>query len=49
MLSVSSSVFAKIAAINVIGTSEYSTIGNGAVISMSFAPDPPTNLARDEA
>lgn len=48
MLSVSSSVFAKVAAVNVIGTSDYSSIGNGAIISMSYAPDPPTGLARDE-
>jgi hypothetical protein len=48
MLSVSSSVFAKVAAVNSIGTSEYSSIGNGAIISMSFAPDAPITLARDE-
>ena len=46
-LSVGSSVFAKIAAINVVGSSTYSTIGNGAIISMSYKPDPPRNLARD--
>jgi hypothetical protein len=48
MLSLGSSVTAKIAAVNVIGTSEYSPIGNGAVILMSYAPDAPLNLARNE-
>lgn len=48
MLSVGSSVYAKVAAINVIGPSDYSSLGNGAVISMSYKPDPPMNLQRDE-
>ena len=47
MLSLDSSVIAKIAAINVIGLGDYSEIGNGAVISMSYAPDAPLNLARN--
>jgi hypothetical protein len=47
MLSLQSSVIAKIAAINVINTGLYSDMGNGAVIEMSYAPDPPMNLERN--
>jgi hypothetical protein len=47
MLSLDSSVIAKVGAINIIGLSDYSDDGNGAVISMSYAPDAPTNLARN--
>jgi hypothetical protein len=41
-----SSVFAKIIAGNVVGSSEASPIGNGAVILT--VPDAPTNLANVE-
>lgn len=37
------SIYAQVAAINVIGTSEFSDAGNGAVILTN--PAPPTNLA----
>lgn len=43
-----SSVWAKVSAINVIGMGDYSPTGNGAVISMSYVPDAPVSLARDE-
>ena len=39
-----SSVYARSAAINIIGSSLFSTAGNGAVIAMSYAPDAPVNL-----
>jgi len=42
-----SSVYAKVAAVNVVGVGAYSQGGNGAVIQISFAPDAPINLARD--
>ena len=48
MISIGSSVQVKVAALNVVGTSPYSQVGNGAVITMSFVPDAPINLARDE-
>jgi len=41
------SVFAKVAAINSLGYSQYSDAGNGAVIITS--PDPPTNLSENFA
>jgi hypothetical protein len=42
-------VYAKVSAINQVGESEYSTPGNGAVITMSYTPDAPVNLAKDFA
>jgi hypothetical protein len=44
-----SSVKARVAAVNVIGTSLLSTAGNGAVILMSYIPDAPTNLTTNFA
>lgn len=41
-----SSVYAKVKAINVVGSSEYSTVGNGAVIIE--VPDAPINLSNNE-
>jgi hypothetical protein len=46
-LSLGSSVYAKVAAINIVGSSEYSLPGNGAVITMSYPPDAPVNLLRN--
>lgn len=43
------SVFAHVKAMNVMGESEYSTAGNGAVLKLSVVPDAPTNVARDDA
>jgi hypothetical protein len=43
------SVYAKVAATNVVGNSLYSSVGNGAIITMSYPPDAPDNLLRDEA
>jgi hypothetical protein len=48
MLTISSSVLVKVAAINIVGASPFSEVGNGAVITMSFEPDAPINLARDQ-
>jgi hypothetical protein len=42
------SVYAKVAATNIVGDSLYSTVGNGAVIAMSYPPDAPRNIIRDE-
>lgn len=42
------SVYAKVAATNVVGDSIYSEVGNGAEIAISFMPDAPVNLTRDE-
>lgn len=42
------SVFAKITAVNAMGTSSISTQGNGATLKLSVTPDAPVNLARDE-
>jgi hypothetical protein len=47
MLSIDDSVYAKVAAINIIGSSAYSGPGNGAVITMSYPPDAPTTLERN--
>lgn len=44
----STSVYAKVLATNVVGDSQYSIVGNGAYITMSYPPDAPTNLLRDE-
>lgn len=46
-LSNGASIFAKIVAINAIGSSEESTAGNGATLSISTVPDAPIGLARD--
>lgn len=40
-LKVNQSVYAKVLATNAIGSSAYSNAGNGAVITMSYAPDSP--------
>lgn len=42
------SVYAKVAVSNIVGQSEFSEAGNGAFISMSYPPDAPQNLLRDE-
>lgn len=44
----STSVYAKVAATNIVGNSQYSSVGNGAYITMSYPPDAPANLLRDE-
>ncbi len=49
MLNLQSSVFARVAAINIVGTSSFSSAGNGAVITVSYPPDAPINLARGQA
>jgi hypothetical protein len=43
------SIFVKILAINEIGSSPYSLLGNGGIALLSVAPDAPISLARDEA
>ena len=43
------SVYAKVAVSNIVGTSEFSDVGNGAYITMSYVPDPPRNFLRNEA
>jgi hypothetical protein len=48
MLSLGASVYAKVAAINQIGNSLESLPGNGATITLSFVPDAPINLKRNE-
>jgi hypothetical protein len=48
-LPVGTSVFAKIVAINAMGSSLTSSEGNGAVLVLSVVPDAPINLARDNA
>lgn len=42
------SVYAKVAATNIVGDSLFSQVGNGAVIAMSYPPDAPRNLRRNE-
>ena len=42
------SVYAKVAATNVIGDSIFSSVGNGALIALSFPPDAPVDLTRNE-
>jgi hypothetical protein len=42
-----SSVFVKVNAINIVGTSNYSTAGNGAIILTQ--PDSPLNLAYNKS
>lgn len=42
------SVFAKVIAKNVMGTSQVSSPGNGAILKLSVEPDPPINLTRDD-
>jgi hypothetical protein len=48
MLNLGASVYAKVAAINTIGSSLNSVPGNGATINLSFVPDKPINLLRNE-
>ena len=43
------SVYAKVAATNAVGDSVFSSVGNGALIALSFPPDAPVDLTRDEA
>jgi hypothetical protein len=45
----SDNVYAKVSASNVVGDSQYSDVGNGAIITMSYPPDAPTNLLRNDA
>lgn len=42
------SVFAKVYAINLMGISQVSAPGNGAILKLSVTPDSPVNLARDD-
>ncbi len=42
------SVYAKVAATNIVGDSLYSEVGNGAVIAISYEPDAPRNIKRNE-
>lgn len=49
MLTMGDSVYAKVSAINIVGPSEFSLPGNGAVITMSYPPDAPVNVARNNA
>ena len=44
----STDVYAKVIASNVVGDSQSSEVGGGAYISMSYPPDAPNNLLRDE-
>ena len=48
-LPIGNSVFAKVVAINSMGSSLTSSPGNGAVLGLSVVPDAPINLARDNA
>ena len=47
LLPIGNSVFAKIVAVNSMGSSLTSSAGNGAVLGLSVVPDAPINLARD--
>jgi hypothetical protein len=44
----SGSVHAKVSASNIVGESAFSPVGNGAVITLSFPPDAPILLKRNE-
>jgi len=46
-LLVGDSVYASVIAINDIGPSPQSAVGNGAIIAISTVPDAPKNLIRD--
>ena len=46
-LSASASIYAKIVAVNAIGSSQESVAGNGATLMISSVPDAPIGLARD--
>ena len=46
-LLVGDSVYASVIAINDIGSSPQSAVGNGAIIAISTIPDAPKNLIRD--
>jgi hypothetical protein len=48
MLNLGQSVYAKVAAVNEINSSPNSVPGNGASITLSFVPDAPVNLLRNE-
>jgi hypothetical protein len=48
LLPTGTSIFAKVLAKNVMGSSEYSTPGNGAILKLSVVPDAPINLARND-
>jgi Fibronectin type III domain len=45
-LKVNQSVFARVRATNAVGSGAYSTVGNGAIITMSYVPDSPQLLVR---
>lgn len=45
-MKVNQSVYARVLATNAVGSSAYSNAGNGAVITMSYAPDAPQLLIR---
>jgi hypothetical protein len=49
LLTLDQSVYAKVSAINSVGSSSYSVPGNGAVISMSYPPDAPVSVERNSA
>lgn len=47
-LVVGNSIYAKIIALNAIGSSPFSTVSNGAVLAFSTVPNKPKLLTRDE-
>lgn len=48
-LDLADSVLARVTAYNIIGSSELSDSGNGAVIAITISPDAPVNLLRDDS
>jgi|LauGreDrversion4_2_1035121.scaffolds.fasta_scaffold903175_1 hypothetical protein len=46
-LALGDSVYASVICINGVGNSPQSSVGNGAVITVSVVPDAPQNLVRD--
>lgn len=49
LLQEGTSIYAKISARNEIGESDHSPQGNGATLVLSYVPDAPYGLARDQA
>jgi len=49
LLQEGASIYAKISAINEIGESDHSPEGNGATLVLSYVPDAPFGLSRDQA
>lgn len=48
-LATGAGIYVKVLAINEVGSSPYSLIGNGGIAFLSVVPDAPISVARDEA